>query len=104
MSQAEAMLALQIQAVKLPKPERQYKFHPKRAFRADFCWPANRLIVEVQGGVWNNGAHVRGAGYERDCERMIEAQLLGHRILYVTPAHIQKGSALEWIERALEAA
>ena len=42
-----------------------------------------------------------GAGYERDCEKLNEAQMKGYDVLYVTRAMIESGLALRWIETAL---
>ena len=41
---------------------REYRFHPDRKWRSDFCWPAEdvRLFVEIEGGIWTDGRHVRG--------------------------------------------
>ena len=73
-----------------PKPEREYKFHPKRKWRLDFAWPRSMVAVEIQGGVWSKGAHTRGGGYERDCEKLNEAQALGWRVFYLTPGMLKR--------------
>lgn len=101
-SELERELARQIHAARLPAPVEQYRFHPSRKYRADFCWIQQRLIVEVQGGVWSGGRHTRGRGYIEDCERMVLAQLIGWRVLYVCATHIKSGKALAWIEEALD--
>jgi very-short-patch-repair endonuclease len=49
---------------KLPQPVREYNFHN---FRFDFCWPQIKVAVEIDGGTFNGGAHVKGKGYQRDC-------------------------------------
>lgn len=104
MSQAEATLAMQIQAIKLPKPEREYRFHKKRLWRFDLAWPALMVACEVEGGVFQSGRHTRGAGFTNDCEKYSEAAIAGWRVIRVTPAHIQQGRALEWVERAIKEA
>lgn len=100
-SELEATLGLYIRANELPEPEREYRFHPKRRWRLDFAWPAAMLAVEVDGGVWAQGRHTRGAGYIADCEKLNEATLLGWSVLRVTGQHIDDGSAIDWIRRAL---
>jgi len=99
----EESLARQIAALSLPKPERQYPFAKSvgRQYRADFAFPDERLIVEVNGGAWIGGRHVRGAGYESDLERNAIATALGWKVMAVTPRHIKSGYALKWIECAL---
>ena len=101
MSNLEDKLAFHIRAIKLPKPVQQYKFHPTRRWKADFCWVEEKLIVEVQGGIWMQGRHSRGGGYIKDCEKMNEAVLLGYKYLKVCKEHIDSGQAIDWIRKAL---
>ena len=101
MSHLENMLDLLILADELPIPETEHRFHPVRRWRFDFAWPEYKVAVEVQGGIWSRGAHVRGLGYQKDCSKRNEAQLLGWIALDVTAAHIENGKALAWIRRAL---
>ncbi len=92
---------MQVQLAGLPEPVREFRFHPVRKWRFDFAWPYVRLAVEVEGGVWTRGRHVRGAGFEADCEKYAEATAQGWRVMRVTPRHIRTGQALDWIARAL---
>ena len=101
LSALEETLALHIRAVGLPEPIREYKFDPKRRWRADFAWPEIMLLVEVEGGHWTGGRHTRGAGFENDCEKYNEAALFGWRVLRLTSTHIKTGEALAWITRAM---
>lgn len=100
-SDLEETLAMYMRAVGIPEPLREYRFDPKRRWRADFAWPELMLLVEVEGGQWTNGRHTRGAGFEADCEKYNEAALFGWRVLRVTSTHIKTGEALAWIVRAL---
>lgn len=103
-SKAECDLDLALQAAGFGGYEREYRFHPTRRWRFDFCWPHEdvRLAVEVEGGVYVSGRHTRGAAFEADAEKYAEAMLAGWRLLRVTPRHIRSGQAIEWIERALK--
>jgi hypothetical protein len=58
------------------------------------------LAVEVEGGSWVHGRHVRAKGFAADCEKYNAAVLLGWRILRFTPAMIEAGAALSALERA----
>ena len=102
MSDLEDKLAFHIRATNLPSVERQYKFHPTRRWKADFCWVKEKLIVEVQGGIWIQGRHSRGGGYTKDCEKMNEAVLMGYKYLKVTKEHINSGQAILWVEKVLQ--
>lgn len=99
MSPASEM-ALQLKSIGFPAvPE--YKFHPSRKWRFDFAYPLNKLAIEVHGGIYRQGRHTRGKGFENDREKMNEAQIMGWTVLEVTPRQIKTGAALEWVERFL---
>ena len=51
-------------AVGLAAPIREHRFAPPRRWRFDYAWPDRRLALEVEGGTWTGGRHVRGRGYE----------------------------------------
>jgi very-short-patch-repair endonuclease len=97
----ESALAQQVQFAGLPAPVAQHKFHPVRRWRFDLAWPANMLAIEIDGGIWSNGRHTRGAGYRRDCIKLNEAALLGWRVLRFTPDMVTDGTALDYITHAL---
>lgn len=108
MSRLEETLLLQIRAVGLPVPEREYLVAPPRRFRWDFCWPDHQLALEVEGGTWlyktsEAGAHTSGLGVERDCEKQNLAVVAGWRVLRVTTNMVRDGRALRWIEQAFMA-
>lgn len=81
--------------------KRQFKFHDKRRWKADFAFPEEMVLVEVQGGTWTGGRHTRGAGFHADRERSNEAQINGWVMLEVTAGMVKDGSALDFINRAL---
>ena len=65
----------------IPQPTREYKFD---RYRFDFAWPPLKIAVEIDGGIFIGGDHVRGAGYERDCRKNNLAQLEGWVVLRAT--------------------
>ena len=69
----------------------------------DFCWPGERIIVEVQGATWARGAHTRGAGYAADRKRSNRYQIDGWMVLEFTGDQVEDGTALVDIRDALEA-
>ena len=103
-SELEEMLLLDIKRLKLPIPEREWRFHPTRKWRFDFSWPGDKVACEVEGATWANGRHNRGSGFEADCIKYGEAAILGWRIIRVTKAMIEDGRAVDLIDRALGAA
>ena len=70
-SAPEALLALQLRAAGVAGWEREFRFAPPRRWRLDFAWPAVRVAVEIEGGIWRpgGGAHSRPANIERDAEK-----------------------------------
>jgi hypothetical protein len=87
--------------MKLPEPVPEFTFHPTRKWRADYCWPAHMLMLEVEGGLWTNGRHSRGSGAIADLEKYSEAAIMGYRVLYCTPEQLHNGVALDRVIRAL---
>lgn len=102
-SPLEELLLLQIRAARLPLPEREFRFHGTRRWRADFAYPEHKILIEAEGGVFSGGRHTRGKGFEDDCEKCTEAALLGFCVVRVTGGMIKSGLALQFIRRALEA-
>lgn len=80
-------------AAGLPEPLPEYKFHPLRKWRADYCWPIHKVLVEIDGGVWTQGRHTRGAGFLKDLEKLNAAALLGFRVLRYTPQQLVQAVA-----------
>ncbi len=102
--QYEQELLFQIKVARLPVPVTQYLWHPTINYRADLLFERERLIVEVDGGVYlRHGHHNSGKGYEYDRRRDAEALTLGYLVLRVTPGMVKDGSAIEYVERVLHA-
>lgn len=105
MSHPEEELLFHIKAARLPMPEREKEFYPPRKWRADFAWeiPA-KLIVEIDGGMHVNGGgrHNRADGFEKDCEKLAMAAVLGYRVMRFTPRQVTSGMALSMIEAILK--
>ncbi len=104
MSDLEDELLRQMREAGLPEPIREFKFAKEamgRQWRMDFCWPDKLVAVEVEGGLYVNGRHNRGAGYESDMDKYNSATLLGYRILRVGAKLIKSGDAVNIIEQLL---
>ena len=73
-------------AVSGPRLQEEYRFHPKRKWKADFRYDSPRLgpiHIEIEGGIWLGGKarHTSGAGYWKDCEKYNEACLMGIKVI-----------------------
>ena len=112
----------------LPKPVKEYRFHPVRRWRFDLAWPGRRLALEVEGGIYGQvvichkcgvkvlqkldkggmvqvrtgGRHNRGKGYEADCLKYSTAAVMGWKVIRVTAGMIKDGSGIELIQQAID--
>lgn len=93
--------AAQCRALHLPEPVAEFRFAPPRRWRLDFAWPAQRLALEVEGGVFIRGRHSRGAGMVTDMEKYNTLAVMGWRLVRVVPKQITNGEAALWVSRAL---
>jgi very-short-patch-repair endonuclease len=100
-SELEDLLGQQIEQNDLPVPSAQYKFISDRKFMADFAWPNKKVICEVEGGTWNGGRHVTGAGFEKDCEKYNLAAIQGWKVFRFTSSMIKRGEAIEVLRQVL---
>lgn len=101
MSEAEDVLALHCKVNKI-EFQREYKFHPTRKWRADF-FMGHMLLVEIEGGIFVNGRHSRGAGMEADMEKYNAAQELGYTVLRFSSGMVKNGSAIAMVQRFIQA-
>lgn len=83
------------------QPTAEHVFAAPRRFRIDVAFVAQRLAVEIQGGIWTGGRHVRGAGMRRDCEKSALLAIHGWRLINCTVEHVETGDACAWIAAAL---
>lgn len=94
----------------LPPPATQYEFAaPARRFAADYCWIAERIIVERDGGIFQGnvkgqrfgrgggtakGGHSNVKGILRDMEKSNLAQLAGFIYLRYTVQQLEAGAMI----------
>lgn len=73
-----------------PAPVREFQFAPPRKWRIDFAWPEDKLAVEVEGGLYIQGRHVRIRGYIGDLEKYNEIEMRGYTLLRFLPQQLMK--------------
>ena len=105
MSQLEEELAFQLKACGI-EFEREYKFCQGRRGRADF-YIKPMILVEVEGIIYKpklgqKSRHTTPKGFEDDCIKYAEAQLLQFTLLRFTSNQIKQGIALDYISRMIE--
>lgn len=100
-SELELILLHRLERAGLPLGLPQYRFVPGRQYRFDRAWPEQMVAVEVQGGIWTNGAHARGSGIERDAVKLSVGAATGWRVIVATRLMIESGIAVRLIAQAL---
>ena len=93
----ESLLATQLKALRIAF-EQEFKFHPKRKWRADFHLVEKMILVEVEGGIWSGGRHTRGKGYLGDMEKYNAATVMGYRVIRFSTEQVKSGLAIQQIE------
>lgn len=74
---------------------------PPRKWRFDFAWPAHRVALESEGGVWSSGAHTRAEHFLSDMEKYNAAALHGWRVFRTVPGQLLDLSTLRLVGQAL---
>lgn len=99
---AVTQLIRNLKSAGINAPVVELRFHPVRRWRFDLAWPADKLAVEIDGGIWTAGRHTRGAGMEGDNEKINSAILLGWRVLRFSSGQAKSAEAIEIIKTALD--
>jgi very-short-patch-repair endonuclease len=102
LSDPQAHLLWHVHVHGLPEPVTEHRFHPIRRWRFDLAWPDRMLAVEVDGGVFSGGRHVRGKGFEEDLMKLNEAALLGWKVLRFSSGQVRRGVAIQVLRRVLD--
>lgn len=71
-----------VRAAQLPVPRTNY---PVAGYSADFCWPDQRVIVEIDGYDFHSGR----AAFERDHRRDIVHKNAGYEVLRFTVRQLE---------------
>ena len=80
-SPLEDLFAMQLDSAGLTGYVREFRAIPGRKFSWDFAFIRERLLIEVQGGIWNGGAHGRPTGITRDMNKLNAATKHGWKSL-----------------------
>lgn len=85
----------------IEEPVDEHRFDSKRQWRFDYAWPKLMVALEIEGGVWTKGRHIRPIGYIGDIEKYNAATLAGWRVFRATPAMLHSNSFWEMLRSAL---
>jgi hypothetical protein len=99
---AYPMFDAMCKAYGLPAPVHEFEFAAElgRHWRVDYLFDS-WLALEIEGGVWAAGRHVRGQGFLDDIEKYNALTMLGYALIRCTPADVQSGAAFDLVRRAL---
>lgn len=81
----------------IPDPVEEFRFHPTRRWRLDLCWPDQKLALEIEGGVFTNGAHIRPTGFIKDIEKYNSLSILGYSLLRFTPKQMERCESYDFL-------
>ena len=80
---------------------KEHRFHPKRKWRFDYAIPEYKIALEVEGGVWTGGRHIRAQGFLGDMEKYNTATLMGWRVFRTTPDDLYKMATINLLRQAI---
>jgi hypothetical protein len=96
-----AQFILLLTAAGLPVPTPEYRFAADRKWRMDYGWPAHKVALEVEGGIWIQGRHSRGSGMSADFVKYNRAAILGWRVVKCVPSDLMKPATVEMLRGML---
>lgn len=80
---------------------KEYRFYKPRKWRFDYALPLYKIALEVEGGVWTQGRHVRPQGFLSDMQKYNTAALLGWRVFRTTPDKLVTGDTILLLKSAI---
>jgi hypothetical protein len=82
-----------------PPLTKEYKFSAARRWRLDYyiesASGSKRFGIEIHGGVWSNGRHVRGNGFLQDLEKLNAAAMAGITVLQLGTGQVDAAHVAE---------
>jgi very-short-patch-repair endonuclease len=100
-SPGEALLEIHLSEIPGTSWTPEHRFHPDRQWRFDFAELDLKLAVEVDGGIYSGGRHVKGKGFQADMDKLNEATRLGWRVLRFSTNDVITGKAKMTVEAML---
>ena len=97
-------------------PRSEYVFYYGRKFAADYAFPEQKLLIEIDGGVygfrftdkdgnksWRRGGHSSISGQLADMEKTNYAAMAGYRVMRFTPKQLEEDphTCIEQVKEAL---
>ena len=86
----------------LPACIAEFRFAAPRKWRFDYAWLPFKVALEVEGAIWTQGRHTRGAGVLGDMEKYNHAAILGWKVIRCTPEQLKSGAIFDTLKLALD--
>ena len=83
----------------------EYRFHKKRMWRADYACVEGKVIIEIEGGIFVRGRHIRPQGFINDCSKYNTATLDGWAVIRLPPNLIDSdniGAIIKFTKRRIK--
>jgi very-short-patch-repair endonuclease len=79
---------------------KEYRFHPDRKWRIDYAIDpdSTKIAIEVEGGTWIRGRHIRPHGYLSDMDKYNALASMGWRLIRVTPEQLMSLRTIQLIQ------
>ena len=77
---------------------KEFRFAPPRRWKFDYLLKDGRTAIEIEGGLYVQGRHTRGAGYQADLEKYNEATKMGFRVYRFSTQDVLEGKAKAFLE------
>lgn len=77
----------------LPYMASEFQFDPVRKFKFDYCFPAWKVAIDLQGGIYSHGrrsGHTSVKGMENDMDKINLAQNCGWVMFQLSPRKLDK--------------
>lgn len=112
------LIETHIRLLHIPEPVKELRFAEAlgRNWRFDYAWPAQRIALEIEGGVFGRkieatdgktyrvgGRHSTGVGLTNDAVKYNRAAILGWLVIRATTDMVRDGSAISELLDAFKA-
>lgn len=61
----------------------EFYFCPDRQWRSDYLVIGTKVLIELEGGVFSGGRHIRAKGFIEDIYKYNMAAMLGYRVIRI---------------------
>jgi len=105
-NEASILLAKHLEELGHPF-QREYRFHPRRKWRFDFILQDRQTFehyytaIEIEGGLYSRGRHVRGKGYQADLDKYNAAAADGWFVFRFSTQDVLTGRAKKFLQEHL---